>query len=186
MEFLTGLFRRGDLAVEAESGARSHEVNAVFSQDEGWTVVQKRKRKAPKILQKDQGMKFTKKDEVATKKSIFCLRAPSQRTGRKIPSFQSPHVGLPQGFGCVAPGRDSTSIVGSRSVVESGAPLSAFGVGSSFVGPSLLEQHQSPDGSFLVSRRMGISAFVLAKLGLLVMLLKLFQLATLTFWRMWW
>ena len=26
------------------------------------------------------------------------------------------------------------------------------GVGSSFVGPSLLEQHQSPDGSFLVSR----------------------------------
>ena len=152
MEFLTGLFRRGDLAVGAESGARSQEINVVFSQDEGWTVVQKRKRKAPKTLQKDQGTKCTKKDEVATKKSNFCLRAPSQRTGRKIPSFQSPHVGPPQVFECVAPGRDSTSIVGSRSVVESGASLLAFGFGSSFVGPSLLEQHQSPDGSFLVSR----------------------------------
>ena len=60
MELLTGVFRWGDLAVGAESGARSQveqvvlkqEINAVFSQDEGWTVVQRRKRKAPKALGK--------------------------------------------------------------------------------------------------------------------------------------
>ena len=160
MELLTGVFRRGDLAVGAESGARSQveqvvlkqEINAVFSQDEGWTVVQRRKRKAPKALEKGQETKCTKKNEVATKMSNFCLRAPSQRTGKKMPTFQSPDAGLPQVFACFAPGRDSTSVAGSRSFATSGESSVSSGLGSSSADPSLLEQHQSPDGSFLVSR----------------------------------
>ena len=91
-----GVFRRGNLTVGAGSGASSQveqvvlkqEINAVFPHDEGWTVVKRRKRKAPRALEKDNETKGIKKGEVATKKSNFCLRAPSQRTGKICPVFK--------------------------------------------------------------------------------------------------
>ena len=63
-----GVLRRGNQRVGTGSDASSQveqvvlkqEINAVFSHDEGWTVVRGRKRKAPKALEKDKETKGTK------------------------------------------------------------------------------------------------------------------------------
>ena len=108
--------------------------------------------KFPNCFRRTKGKSSQRKMKSLPRSLFFvCVLHPNGQ-GQRNPVFKVHLLGPPQDFGCVAPGRDSISLVGSRAVVASGASSSAFGVGSSFVGPALLEQPQSPDGSFLVSR----------------------------------
>ena len=107
--------------------------------------------KLPKRWKRTKKLSAQRKMKSLPRSPIFvCVLHPNGQ-GKRY-QFSKSRCRSPQVFACFAPGRDSTSVAGSRSFATSGVSSVSSGLGSSSVDPSLLEQHQSPDGSFLVSR----------------------------------